>query len=853
MSQTADPTNVTRRVALFTAALVAVGLLVFVVSQSVSTTPALPVSFPAWLLLGLFALSSTNEMVIEVGEHNHGVALTDIPLVVALFSTQRSTLLFVGLSAWFVSTIFNRWTVPLKIIFNLAIRFIEYALAIAIFDAFSGELSLQSPWSWLRTILAVITATTCSAVGVTVVIRLANGPSDGEMLRNIRSSFGNSILSTALALSAMIMITTTKASLALLLLLSALVIIPTRKLNALRRKHTTLQQLHDFSRALSGSSEIETTLHNILIETAASLRVDIVTIQLVNVEHEIVALSSREDAFALHVDDLLWHHLRETKAPMLLERGAKDFDNYLESKGAKDLMAIPLLHDHRNLGVLSVWNRVGEVSTFDADDLTIFTTMANQVTVTLKNLDLIDKLRDEASVREYQALHDDLTGLPNRSHLYQVVDKTLSDSSQTFFAMAICDLNRFKEVNDSLGHHAGDQVLNEAARRLRNVLPSSAFVARLGGDEFAVLFRGEDSVSAIGLRLMEVQDAFAAPFHALGIRVQMGISIGVATYPDDSVDRIGLLKLADIAMYTCKADRAGSQVRFYDPSQQQTSARQLTLLADLRLAIDNDDIEVVFQPKATMSERRVVGVEALARWRHPTFGEISPDEFIPLAENSGLMFRLTEHILRRSAAAIQQWSRAGFPLSVAVNVDAGTMSNDRFVDRVLTLLGDYGVAASSLTIELTERDLVAQHDSTSEFMEKLRDQGVRISIDDFGTGYSSLSYLMRLPVDELKIDRSFIIDVAASKASATVVQAIITMARGLGLETVVEGIEDEQTWESLALLGCDNAQGYLLSRPLDADALATWLCGRHDSRHESLCASQQDSGRGNDRFLNASH
>jgi diguanylate cyclase (GGDEF)-like protein len=813
------------RVIALTITLFVIGLTAAVANHNRAPVE-LPFAFPGWSIFLTFLALSATIMTWEVGEDNHAVLLTDIALIIGLFSLDRTDLLIAGTAAWVASSVLmkSQRSVPLKNFFNLSLRFFEYSLAIFVFDSFPGSPVLTSTSTWVRVLMTLAVATSLSALAVTLVIFLATKKSEGELRRNLTASVIHSTMSTALTIPALILYKTAPGATAFLLVIGVLVVVPSRQLNRLRRKHETLRQIHEFTAGLAGSTDLESTLARVLHETMTSLRVSSASVQLLR-EHADLIERTTGDHLKLGVGDPVWRQVILNKALVRLARGSHEFSGYLQRVGAKDLMSVPLVHENVCLGAVAVWNRVGDISTFDNDDLSIFVTMAHQVTVTLKNLDLIDQLRDEAAVREYQALHDDLTGLPNRAHLYQAIDRAIDTAVTPFVAVAICDLNRFKEVNDSLGHQAGDLVLVEAARRLRKSLPSSAFVARLGGDEFALFFSGEENAASVNLRLQTVQEAFTTPFRVAGLSVHIDMSVGVSTYPLDASDRIGLLKLADVAMYAAKADRSGPSVRFYDPSQQQTSARQLTLLGDLREAISCDAIDVAYQPKVSMETGDIVGVEALARWNHPVYGNIAPDEFIPLAENGGLMVPLTDFMIRRSVAAIRNWAAAGYSLSVAVNVDAGTLSKPRFIERVFAILDESRIPASHLVLELTERDIVAHYDAMHGSMERLRARSIRISIDDFGTGYSSLSHLTHLPIDELKIDRSFILNVA-NPADATVVQAIITMAKGLGLHSVVEGIEDWPTWNAVAGFGCDSAQGFLLSRPLSEQSLSDWIAER---------------------------
>jgi diguanylate cyclase (GGDEF)-like protein len=441
--------------------------------------------------------------------------------------------------------------------------------------------------------------------------------------------------------------------------------------------------------------------------------------------------------------------------------------------------------------------------------------------VTLENLRLIDKLRMESAEREHQAMHDELTMLPNRAHLYRSLDRRLQGGAESV-AVAVLDLNQFKDVNDTLGHHAGDEVLVEAARRLRRDLPASAFVARLGGDEFAIVLQGFAKADEAVERMGVLERVFAAPFELEDMTLRIDAAIGVAVAPEDGTDRTTLLKRADVAMYAAKKVH-GSAVRRYDKTQEQTSGRNLEIVAALRAAMDSGHITLAFQPKADLASGRIPGVEALVRWNDPRLGVIPPNEFIPLAEQAGLIGALTDTVLSKALTACAQWTAAGRALSVAVNVDAQTLLSPGFVTRVKSEVRRVGLSASALTLEITERELVRELNDAASVIGELRDYGIAFSIDDFGTGYSALSYLTRLPVDEIKIDRSFVVGVAESPDHAAIVKAIADMATSLSLTTVVEGIEDDATWKTVTRLGCTYGQGYHLARPMPNEQFMEWL------------------------------
>jgi len=425
----------------------------------------------------------------------------------------------------------------------------------------------------------------------------------------------------------------------------------------------------------------------------------------------------------------------------------------------------------------------------------------------------------------HQATHDRLTDLPNRVALHHEADRTLAGArrSGALAALLLVDLDRFKEVNDTLGHEQGDQLLIEVAHRLREVLRRSDLLARLGGDEFAVLatlpHRG-----AVGEVATRVHAALARPFDIAGVAVELGASIGIALQPDHGDDVSTLLRRADVAMYQAK--RAGTGIETYDPERDPYSAERLTLLGELRHGIDNDQLVLHFQPKVALDTGRVIGVEALVRWQHPERGLLGPGDFLGVAERTGMIADVTRWVLDAAVRQCAAWRERGTELPVAINLAAANIVDITLPDAVESTLRRWNVPGELLECEISEDTVMGDPRRATEVLERLRALGVRLSLDDFGTGHSSLSYLKSLPLDEVKIDQSFVTGMAVDPSDAAIVRSTIDLARHLGLDVVAEGVETEDVLEVLVSLDCDVAQGFLLSRPLPADQLDGWLAAR---------------------------
>ena len=422
----------------------------------------------------------------------------------------------------------------------------------------------------------------------------------------------------------------------------------------------------------------------------------------------------------------------------------------------------------------------------------------------------------------HQLAHtDELTGLGNRRSFYDNAELHIAAGAGTG-AMLLLDLDRFKEVNDSLGHHAGDNLLSLVADRLRrNLNGSSEMLTRLGGDEFAVLLVGVDAGRAESVAV-GIRDALEPPFSVDGVTLRVNASIGISLFPEHGNEVSTLLRRADIAMYQAKATRVGYYV-YTQATDALHEQHRLRTLEELRSAILGRTLEVHFQPKLNARTLAVTGVEALVRWQHPTRGLLLPDAFLPLVEDSGLMQDLTDAVLELSLDQVRAWRDAGRHLSVAVNLSASSLVDADLPQRVWTALCDRHLPADALELEITEDFLMGDRVRAREILNELRRLGIRVAVDDFGTGYSSLAYLRELPIDELKLDRSFVKPMADDPRAAAIVRSTIDLAHSLGMTMVAEGVEDEYTASQLALSSCDTMQGFLYSKALPAWELERWM------------------------------
>ena len=479
-------------------------------------------------------------------------------------------------------------------------------------------------------------------------------------------------------------------------------------------------------------------------------------------------------------------------------------------------------HQAKTLAVVDEMRRTGRLVLY-ADIATLVVSVVILVLFGRSSLRYQRDLRRQSSINEHQAMHDALTGLPNRLLFQDRAEQAVARAARSHadVAVLVLDLDRFKEVNDTLGHSHGDLLLIEVAKRLPAVLRDCDTVARLGGDEFAVLLDAATVEGAIEVA-DRITGALQETFVLDGVALDLEASIGIAVGRDQVAD---LLRRGDVAMYEAKDQHRPYAV--YAPERESNTPARLALLGDLRRALSREnELSLHYQPKIDAVTGEVRGVEGLLRWAHPTRGPVPPDAFIPVAENTGLIEPLTLHVVKLALRQQQVWMAAGRELPIAVNISARNLLDLTFPDVVERLLRDHGVPPRLLMLELTESSIMSDPARAMGVLHRLSNQGIRIAIDDFGTGYSSMSYLKELPVAELKIDRSFVTDLPTDGSNAVLVQSAVDLGHNLGLSVVAEGVEDEQVLERLRAMGCDIAQGFHIGRPVTAVELEGWLSRR---------------------------
>jgi diguanylate cyclase (GGDEF)-like protein len=614
-----------------------------------------------------------------------------------------------------------------------------------------------------------------------------------------------------------------------LLLVAALIILAYRGYTRLTLRFESLQRLYDFSQAL-GQANLEPTSMStdVLKQVCTVMRARRAQLILtepsgiprrISLDHRGVSgielINLDPDSFVTTAITTGTASLHRSSGSQ--HRGASPDPIAGESRSA---IVAPLMGDNSVIGAMVALDRDEELDEFDEDDLRLFGTLVANASANLERARLVEELRYEVDSKTHQATHDMLTGLPNRMLFTSRATNALNVSNGV--AVVILDLDRFKDVNDTLGHAIGDRLLLEISERLQRATSEQSTVARLGGDEFALVIADVSEPEQAIAIVRELHAVLSRPIELDGLTLAVTASAGIALAPEHGSDVALLLQRADIAMYLAKERR--STVEVYSVEHDQSMRRWLMLGGLLTHALETKtELSVVYHAIGDVRSGKIVQVEALTRWYHPDQGPIPPDEFIAIAEQMGLINQITDFVLSEACSQLAEWRRAGIDVGVGINISGRELADGSIVDRVAHQLSVHDIPAELLTLEVTETEVMADLLQASRVLDELSALGTRIAIDDYGTGYSSLAYLHRLPVQELKIDRSFVTNLPNELSNGIIVRSSIAMAHSLGLSVVAEGAEDEVTCALLADAGCDFIQGYYLAKPMKPSDLTEWL------------------------------
>jgi len=596
------------------------------------------------------------------------------------------------------------------------------------------------------------------------------------------------------------------------------------------QRHERVEKLYHFTNVIGASVELGDVSDLAVREARELLDAHAAEIALLGSTNIVVAYDEAgplAHASAETVDASILEHFGAAGGIIHVRRGGGILlDGWLAARGWQCALAAPLGGDETE-GWFAVGRSIDD-EPFEEADIQLFDAIARHAGVALENGRLLDALSHAARQREHRALHDPLTDLPNRVQLTDMLTASIDMAAADIrFAILVVGLDDFRDINETLGHDHGDAVLKEVAARLVDLSDGSWTTARLGGDEFAILVPDSRGLGAAVRSAEVIARTFEEhPFHIAGLVIEVGVRVGVAMHPDHGTSAQQLLRRAEIAMRAAKGRHA--RVNAFIPSDDPHSPRQLVLAHELRQALEHEELSVFVQPQLDLVNNNVVGVEVLARWQREDGSFVPPDEFIPVAERTGLIRPLTAFMLERALEHRRQWVAAGYNIEVAINVSVRDLVDPAFPEQVAVVLTRAVCPARALTLEITETQIMAEPERVAAALRRLAILGVKVSIDDFGTGYSSLSSVRALAVDEVKIDRSFVKEAPYDEQDGTLVRSITALGHGLGLRVVAEGAEDERTIEMLRELGVDAAQGFSIACPMPAIELPGWLASRDE-------------------------
>jgi diguanylate cyclase (GGDEF)-like protein len=794
----------------------------------VLTLPAAWTTPPLWTVLALFAaflLTESVQLDIEFRRQTFSVSPSEVALVVGLVEVGGVWTAAARVGA--VAVVLARQSLPLpKVGFNLSLVVVEVCTALLVLS-WLPPLQLDDPVSWLSLVLSMVGATVIGMLLTCMAISLAGGFPGWGVLLSAVPALAVAPLSVVVGVVALLLTRETPWAWALIVPLGLGVVTIFRQSTHAVRERRTVQRVYDFARRVELVTPDEAGTREIVSAVRELLNADRVALWLppyLDEGPQLVVDAADGDLGWYDgpgdPDDLLRRRALSGGAggPVLLSATRADDAELaaLERRGAREVLGAPVTTAAGEPGYLEVCDRRSDVVTFASGDRSALDSMLTHVNAAIRQQQLLSQIRHDGD-------HDRLTGLPNRQLLAGEIEALLRGEPATARAgLVLAALDGYTNVTDTLGHAASDELLLVTAGLLREHAPPQALVARMEGGQFAVLLPGL-SLPATERAARRLREAASTRARVAGLDLEVSLTIGVAAAPVHGSDAGTLIQRADVALL---AAHSSGGVATYHPVLDQQSLRRLQLGTELETAMAEGQISVVFQPIVDTRTADIVSVETLVRWAHPRYGDIPPDDFISLAEQIGRIGPLTDHVLDRALDRCRRWLDQDIALSVAVNLSARCLAEPDLVARVRGALRHHGVPGELLTLELTEGSVVDDTVRNSTVLADLHALGLRLSMDDFGTGYSSLSQLRQLPIDELKIDKSFVLGMSTSQNESFIARSIVELAHNLGLRVVAEGVEDEATRDLLAQMGCDKLQGFLVSRPLPEDRLEGWLLAR---------------------------
>ena len=806
-----------------------VAWIALAVAVPVSLWALVPLAEPVDVLplvavfLGLVAAESLS-VEFEFRKQTFSWSLSELAFVMALVTVGPAWTAVAWGIAVGLAVLAQGYSRP-KAAFNVSLVVLEVCIAVGVLHFLpAGEIS--EPVTWISYLIAVVVASVIGAGFIAAAITVTQGYPG----RTLWTSLFVPVLmitpvSVIVGLAVLLLVSVTPWAWLLIAPLLVALALLYRRYAAVTREGHSVERVYDFARRVEQVSPDEAGTRQIVEAVRELLNADRVALWLppyLDEEPRLVVVAENGAVWydgPGDPDDLLRRRAVESAdGPVRVSSSRADDEEAaaLSRRGVSDLLGAAVMTAAGEPGYLEVCDRRSDIVSFADSDSAALDSMLTHVNAAIRHQQLLTQIR-------YDADHDRLTGLPNRQRLAAEIDQLLSNDPVTARAgLILAALGNYTEVTDTLGHAASDELLLVTAGLLREHAPPTALLARMEGEQFAVLLPGL-SLQATERAARRLREAASTRARVAGLDLEVTLTIGVAAAPVHGTDSGMLMQRADVALLAA-SDSGG--VASYHPVLDQQSLRRLQLGTELEQAMADGQISVVFQPIIDAHSSDIVSVETLVRWAHPRYGQIPPDDFIHLAEQIGRIGAVTDHVLDLALARCRRWLDQDIALSVAVNLSVHCLTEPDLVARVRRALQRHRVPGELLTLELTESSVVDDSVRDSTVLADLHGLGLRLSMDDFGTGYSSLSQLRQLPIDEVKIDKSFVLGMSTSQGESFIARSIIELAHNLGLRVVAEGVEDELTRNLLAEMGCDKLQGFLVSRPLPDDRLESWLLAR---------------------------
>ncbi|GEM_PF-2089905 len=821
----------------------AIGATAFALLTALSLAGFGPVAgpeVPFWALVGLYAATEAAVIHIAIRKETHSFSLTEVPLVVGAFTLAPVSVVLAQVLGAGVVLLLIRRQAPLKLLFNILSFALATTVGLTVFHLLTDPSQGIGPRSLFAAYAAAVTTDLVTALCVEIVIRVSTGEPMNLRLRST-SAIGFTLLNATLGIAVIVDWVGHVGGLWMPLLMGIGLYAGYRLWTRERHRQERLADLQGTSHEIQGSLGSEGMEAAIVREVRRLFGAHTVELILpLQGGDEVRRVQMIGDAAItsrVHAErDLApsWRDLLRGDAGALLQVAGADLDGGgRPDAGRHSVLAAPVPVTERTRGLLALVDREAKVGAWPADELPLLETLGNQIAVTLRNAQLLENVEARAAENEYLARHDTLTGLPNRDWLRQLIDDALRREATAPAAVLVAELTGFRELVETLGHDNADQVLRAVAKRLVAHAGPDRLVGRLDGHDLAVVIPGPASAAQVRDQARSLVDALHEPFPVDDLLLGLTIRVGLAlTGAEERVDARTLLRRAEIAIRTAETD--DEEIAEYDPVRDAGSPVRMSLVGELRRALDERELTVLYQPKVSLATRRIVGAEALIRWMHPTRGMIPPDEFIPVAERSNVLRPMTLFVLELALARCEAWRAGGGAQGVAVNLSVRNLLDSRIVDDVDRLIRRSEVPPEALTLEITESAAMLDPARARAVMTELRGLGVRLAIDDFGAGYASLAYLKQLPANELKIDKAFMHAIDRDPRDRAIVKSSIDLAHDLGLKVVAEGVETQAAMDLLAELGADLVQGWHLGRPMSAEAFDDALRGDRMQRGASV-------------------